>query len=129
MKKLITAAVLALGLLATKANASQATLKWTEPSTSLGYGFKVYRVTLASGVTSCPAFGSTGWALLQGSINAATPTWVDSTVVAGTSYCYGVTAYNTSGGQYESGPSNLLLLPIPVNNIPPTPTNLTGTAQ
>lgn len=117
--------------LAAITQAQTATLKWTEPTTTIGYGFKVYRAVQSG--TACPVWGATAWSLLQGSINAATPTWADSTVVAGTTYCYAVTAYSTSGGG-ESAPSNVISLADPTagggsTGAPPSPTGLSGVRQ
>jgi len=108
---------------------TQAVLNWTEGATSIAYGFNLYRTSTTA--TACPAFSKTAYTLLVPGIGKATPTWTDKTLVAGTTYCYAVTAYDTSGQGGESGPSNLLLLPDPTQGgstigTPPSPAGLTG---
>jgi len=109
-----------------------ATLNWSEPSTTIAYGFNLYRITVTT--ATCPAFSTSTWTKLVPSINRLTPTWTDTTLVATSTYCYAVTAYDTSGQGGESGPSNLLILPPPSSGgstigTPPSPTGLAGTRK
>lgn len=110
-----------------------ASLSWSEPSTTLGYGFRVYQIALASTQSACPVFSTTTWARVQDSIPSSATAWSVPGLAAGTTYCYAVTAYNTTDGS-ESAPSNLLLLADPTSGggntgKPPSPTGLSGTRK
>ena len=129
MKKLFIALLGAL-LFCAHANASSVNLTWSEPTTTLPYGFNVYRTTLASG-TSCPTFATSGagaWTQIVGSINSAQTTYSDTTISLNKLYCYAVTAYGTAGEAPESGPSNLFFISTTVTTpvTLPAPTGLSG---
>jgi len=139
MRKILAVVLLAVASLAVQAQATQtASLKWTEPTTTIPVGFRVYQIALTSTQASCPVFSQTTWKLAQDSIPATQPNWVVPNLLTGTTYCFAVTAYNTfgtgTGGGGESGPSNLLMLPDPTSGggtagTPPSPTTLNGTRQ
>lgn len=82
-------------------------------STGTITGYNMYRVSVASTATSCPA---SGYSKLNSSPFTAT-TYTDSNPLQGF-YCYGATALD---GSQESGLSNLA---GPVSIPPPPPTNL-----
>jgi len=111
IKTTIVASLLAVASLA--ANAATGPhdhLTWTAgantPSTA---AFHVYRTTQVSG--ACQAFSTTSWTAIDGGgISLGTPTFDDYSIAASTTYCYAVTAYNTTNGAQESGPSNILTL-------------------
>jgi len=111
-----------------------ASLKWTMPSTTVPYAFRVYDIALASGQTTCPTFSTTTWKVALDSIGSSTPNASIPNLTAGVTYCFAVTAYNNMGSGGESGPSNLLVLPDPTSGggntgTPPSPNTLTGSRQ
>lgn len=121
-KKLTLLGVLLVTVQALYAQTHSVTLTWTAPITTLNVGYNVYRAT-----------GTGTFTKIQGSIGAATPSYVDSSVTAGTAYVYYVTAYDTTGVNTESVPSNKFTAVIPTgggtNGQTPPPSGLTGTVQ
>lgn len=94
-----------------------ATLSWTAATVPSGAppvtGYNVYRGVTSGGET---ILSSAGLGV----------TYTDSTVVAGTTYFYQVTAVNSAG---ESTKSNEISVLVPNPAPPNAPTGLTGTAQ
>jgi|GEM_PF-5401760 hypothetical protein len=79
---------------------------------------ELYRAALATGTTSCPAPGSSAYTALTstqvvatGMVNTAW-TYADSTILAGTTYCYYATVTLASGGA-ASRPSAFFEASIP----------------
>lgn len=129
MKRILAFAALFL-FAVTAAQASSVNLTWSEPSTTVPYGFNVYRVTLPSGTTACPTFSTTSWTKVVGSLNSAQTTYSDTSITLNAGYCYAVTAYGTNGSG-ETGPSNLLYISTASSGgsstTLPAPTSLSGT--
>jgi hypothetical protein len=85
---------------------------------------QLYKATLASGAAACPAAGDASYAPLTmtqvgSSIGIVNTAWsyVDSVLVAGSTYCYYATVTYPAGGA-ASPPSAIFEVAIPV----PTPT-------
>ena len=86
-------ALSALSVSASESFAAQLQLSWTDNSTN-ETGFKIDRKTGTSGTFAQIA-----------SVGANVTSYIDSTVVAGTTYCYQLYAYNTAGNSPYSGQS------------------------
>jgi len=85
-------------------------LTWSAPTVGAApTGYNVYRAAYASG--ACGTY-----AVLNASA-VSTTTYTDTTVVAGSEYCYEVTALN---GTAESGPDVLASNPVILPPAPPT---------
>jgi len=80
-------------LAVTPALAAQLTLTWTDTSSNEA-GFKIERAT-----------GSAGTYGQLAAVGADTTGYVDSTVTAGTTFCYRVRAYNGAGDSAASNPA------------------------
>ena len=65
-------------------------LSWNASSSSNIFGYNVYRAVYSTSTTSCGSYTKIN------SVLNTTTLYTDSTVVNGTSYCYGATAVNTS---------------------------------
>jgi acid phosphatase type 7 len=91
-------------LAATVAGASQVSLSWTPSSSSTVTGYNLYR-------------GAGATALTKVSSSASSP-FLDTTVAAGTTYSYAVTAVDTSG--VESPRSNTVTVTTPGGTGPKT---------
>jgi hypothetical protein len=118
MKKIL---FLALFLLASLPGFAQhsTTLHWTNPSSCALCVVRIYRFTTTGGV--CPA--SPNYQLLTlTALPAGTTTYVDSTVVPGSTYCYVATEVNPVTS-LESVFSNQV---IAIFSIPQSPQTLTG---
>jgi hypothetical protein len=91
----------------------QVTVSWTDTVNPTGTDYNVYRLT-----GTCPSGTPTGFTLLN-----ATPlsvmTYADTAVTGGTTYCYYVTAVNSSG---SSAPSSTVQAAVPSLFQPGTPT-------
>jgi len=113
MKKLI----LLLLVVSLKAQTHSATLTWAwSPGTGdVATGFHVQR----SATTNGP------FTILATIPNITTLTYVDTTVVAGQTYTYMVTAFNAGG---ESVPSNLVTCTVPFQ-APVAPSGLQATVK
>lgn len=118
MKRILILALLAIA--ATCAHASSVGLTWKAgmPTSDPATGFNIYRAVQTSG--TCGTYS-----LLVGSINMSTPSWSDSTITAGNTYCYYVTSYDSMG--VESDPSNGITVAIPAAPVKPAaPNSLSG---
>ena len=113
------------GQLTAKATSHSVTLNWTASTVPTGAppvtGYNVKRGTATGADTQLAAAG-------------VAITFADTTVVAGTTYFYEVTALNQCNGPSpaaacESGPSNEISVTVPNNVAPNPPGNLTGTPQ
>jgi hypothetical protein len=110
MKRAVSGILLVLSAIACKAQSHQVTLTWTaskDSNTSSPGTVSVYRA-----VGSCPAIGI--GTLTYTNLTSAAPAggpYIDSTVTAGTTYCYYITA--TINGA-TSQPSNTANATIPV---------------
>src|SRR5581483_11457602 len=100
------------GLSASAVSSSQIQLAWTPGDTSNTTGFKVERST--DGVNFTPV----------ATVDAATTSYTDTGLSAGTTYIYRVRAYNDAG---NSGYSNTASASTPLT-APPAPTGLTASA-
>ena len=78
-------ALSALSVSASESFAAQLQLNWADNSTN-ETGFKIDRKTGTSGTFAAIA-----------TVGANVTSYIDSTVVAGTTYCYQLYAYNTAG--------------------------------
>lgn len=110
MKSLLRSLVLFAFCFALKAQATHsATLTWTDTVNPTGTTYNAWRLTgtcPSPGPSSTPPSGFT-------QINSAAitaMTYVDTTVAAGQTYCYVVTAVGTSG---QSNPSNTAGATVP----------------
>jgi len=127
--------VAAIARAQTPAPGTSEVLTWTEPTTTIPHGFKIYSIALSSTQTSCPTFSTSTWKLAQDAISSSTTTFTLSGVLtAGVTYCFAVTAYNNMGTGGESGPSNLIMQPDPSagggnTGTPPAPGQLIGTRK
>src|SRR5579863_504691 len=85
----------------------------------------MYRAACTGTVTSgvCSTDSTETFAKLPAGINAVTATFTDTTVVAGSSYIYYVTAVCPATGTCvgESIPSNHVAVTVPPNSVPPPP--------
>lgn len=90
------------------------------------YGL-VFRTSVTNGA-SCPAFSPTAYASLTTTdpIVSTAGTFSDTTIVAGTTYCYVVEDAFQAGGA-ASSPSNTFQIFAILPGTPGTPTNLSGT--
>lgn len=120
--------VLAAALVTVSAQtAHQVVLSWTASTVPAGAApvtqYNILRGSTAGGEGATPIGSST------------TPTYTDTTVVAGSTYFYTVTAQNQCNGAAPIAPcvsaksNEVGPLVIPNNVAPNAPTNLTGTAQ
>lgn len=112
-------------------------------STASGVGYNVYRCTGTASSCGAPFTGTitnfaqvtnTGWSKIIGSINASQLTYSDLSVTAGSTYSYVVTAYDTAGVNWESGPSNVCSGTVPTgggttSGQTPPPGALSGSVQ
>jgi hypothetical protein len=129
MKRIL---IVALIVLAAAVGRSQTTpavsLTWSDVSCTAATPCtaQVYRATVTAGA-SCPAAGGASYTELTAvdSQPAVAGAYTDSTVTAGSTYCWYVTDSFATGGTSPSSPSNIFQLAIP--NVPATPTGLTGT--
>lgn len=121
----VFALALALIPVSAQSTAHSVALSWAAPQTSLTLtGYNVYRIA-----GSCPASPSiTAFTKLN-----TTPltgiAFTDTTVTAGSIYCYTVTAL-TAGG--ESGSAGTLQVTIPIftaSSVSPPPSNFAAQAQ
>lgn len=107
------------GLIA-KATAHTVTLNWTASVTPGVTGYNIYRGTTA---------GGEGAQSINTSIITGATTFIDTTVVSGTTYFYTAKSYCTSCTPNNfSAPSNEIQVLVP-GDAPAPPTNLTGSAQ
>ena len=97
----------------------QVTLTWIAPTTGTPTGYNVYRYA-----TVCPTPILISSATKVATTAATALTYVDTSVTAGSAYCYFVTALSASG---ETGTSNAMQVVIPLsvaaNNMPPPVVN------
>lgn len=128
IKTTIAAALVAFAALCATARAASGPhvhLTWTEPTTTIPVGFNIYRAVQVSG--ACPTFGASGWSKIIGGIPASAPVWDDYTIASNTTYCFAATAYDTTNGASESGPSNIITVVVPViTPNTPSPNGLSG---
>jgi hypothetical protein len=136
---LILTALLALAVFAPRvqAQAGTETIQVIDSSCVIAAPctLQLYREVLPSGQSSCPAPGAAGatYAALTtttlgtsvGIVNTGW-TYVDSTIIAGTTFCYYATVTYSSGGP-ASAPSGTIVATIPAQ-IPAAPT-MSGTYQ
>lgn len=120
----------------------QSNLKWQASSAS-SVGYNVYRCPDTAANCGAPFTGvinnfqqtlRAGWSKLIGSLNSTQLSYSDTTVAQGLTYTYAVTAYDTSGNQWESGPSNVCTGTVPTSgggtgSATPPPGSLSGTIQ
>ncbi len=103
---LAVAAFAALGLVlvlgSTPAHAAQLTASWSDATPDDHTGFKVERKT-----------GTTGAFAQVASTGATVMSYIDTTLTAGTTYCYRVRAYNTVGDSPYT-PEACAVAPTPV---------------
>ena len=90
------------------------------------YGY-VFRATVSAGA-ACPAFSPTAYTSLvtTAPIVSTAGAYSDTTIVAGTTYCYVVEDAFQAGGA-ASSPSNTFQIFAALPGTPGTPTNLSGT--
>ncbi|MFH1016803.1 MAG: hypothetical protein V1798_01315 [Pseudomonadota bacterium] len=110
----VTAPAAPSGLLAT-ASATQIVLTWQDNSNN-ETRFEIER---------CVGAGCTNYAPYA-QVGANVGTYTDTSVAAGTTYCYRVRACNSTGC---SGYSNTFCVAVPVLNVPAAPSNLVTTAS
>ena len=115
-KIFLVLAILSIPFAAKAQSSYSVNLTWTASTSSTSANPGSVKVLRATG--SCPAsgIGSLVYSSLNNTAPAAGP-YTDSTVVAGTTYCYYITA---TVGSSTSGPSNTFQAVIPTATAPPS---------
>jgi hypothetical protein len=121
MKRLIVALTLLV------AASAQVAMTQTDPHPSVRLAWNWAQGTgdMATGFHVQRAATSGGPYTVVGTVPVATLTYLDTTVVAGSTWYYVVTAYNTGG---ESGPSGEVKCTLPFL-APTTPSGLSGSVK
>ena len=120
MKKLILFFAFSVCAFAQTAHSNTLTWAWSQGTGDPATGFHIWKVAISG--TTCPAFGTSAYATITGT---TTLTYKDTVVVAGQTWCYGVTAYNAGG---ESSMSNVVSATTPFS-LPTAPSSLQIVSQ